>query len=134
MLLKKWFQSKNFSKLTHDLQEKAQSFFEPQPLSTTASPATKATNNFVVVPQKQLGLFIRRAVSSKKQVTITLALKEGTTETLTGQLFFHKTRYDILLLQISDKQTRIIFKEDIIHLSLDSNFSPISSQKTLQHN
>ncbi len=56
---------------------------------------------------------------SQKTATLTLALKDGTTETLSGKLDSIQNRFDAVTLKISDKQTRVVFTKDIVHLGLE---------------
>lgn len=114
MTLKKFFSPENLSKFTKNLHTKAQSFFElEQPTPTPR------TTDFSSIPPKQLALFLQQAIRSQKTATLTLALKDGTTETLSGKLDSIKNRFDAVTLKISDKQTRVVFTKDIVHLGLE---------------
>ncbi len=104
MTLKKFFSPENLSKFTKNLHTKAQSFFELE--QTTPTPRT---TDFASIPPKQLALFLQQAIRSQKTATLTLALKDGTTETLSGKLDSIQNRFDAVTLKISDKQTRVVF-------------------------
>ncbi len=100
--------------MTKNLHTKAQSFFELE-----QTPPTPRTTDFASIPPKQLALFLQQAIRSQKTATLTLALKDGTTETLSGKLDSIKNRFDAVTLKISDKQTRVVFTKDIVHLGLE---------------
>ncbi len=112
MTLKKFFSPENLSKFTKNLHTKAQSFFELE--QTTPTPRT---TDFASIPPKQLALFLQQAIRSQKTATLTLALKDGTTETLSGKLDSIQNRFDAVTLNISDK--RVVFTKDIVHLGLE---------------
>lgn len=114
MTLKKFFNPEKLSKLTKNLHTKAQSFFELK-----QTPPTPRTTNFASIPPKQLALFLQQAIRSQKTATLTLALKDGTTETLSGKLVPIKNRFDAVTLKVSDKQIRVVFIKDIVHLGLE---------------
>lgn len=114
MTLKKFFNPEKLSKLTKNLHTKAQSFFELE-----QTPPTPRTTDFASIPPKQLALFLQQAIRSQKTATLTLALKDGTTETLSGKLVPIKNRFDAVTLKVSDKQIRVVFIKDIVHLGLE---------------
>lgn len=108
MSFKTFFRSKKLTRFSHELHERAQTFFEP----------TASVKNYATIPENQLKLFLNQAIQTKRLVTITLKTQSNSYEKLTGTLYPLNDQLKVVYLRLDAKKIRLIFIKDIVHLDL----------------